>query len=57
MAGIRILLPLLLLCPLLRAGEEGSVTEPPREPTKAKQALNKVFRGRIMKIKKNQVTI
>jgi hypothetical protein len=57
MAGIRILLPLLLLGPLLRAGEEGSVTEPPKEPTKAKQALNKVFRGRILKIKKNQVTI
>lgn len=57
MAGIRILLPLLLLGPLLRAGDEGSVTVPPKEPPRAKQALNKVFRGRIMKIKKNQVTI
>jgi hypothetical protein len=55
MAGIRIL-PLLLLCPLLAAGEEGAVTES-KEPPKAKKALNKVFRGRIMKIKRNQVTI
>ena len=57
MAGIRILLPLLLLGPVLRAGEGGSVSEPPKEPPRAKQALNKVFRGRILKIKKNQVTI
>ncbi|MFI5401470.1 MAG: hypothetical protein ACHQ1G_00825 [Planctomycetota bacterium] len=57
MAGIRILLPLLLLTPLLAAGGGESKTVPPKEPPKAKQALNKVFRGKVVKIKKNQVTI
>ena len=57
MAGIRNLLPLFLWATLVAAGEGGSLTEPPKEPPRAKQALNKVFRGRILKIKRNQVTI
>jgi hypothetical protein len=57
MAGIRILPCLLLLGSVLLAGDGGGVTEPPKEPPRAKQALNKVFRGRIVKIKKNQVSI
>ena len=58
MARIRILLPLLLLLvPPVAAEEGGTVAEPPKEPPRAKQALNRVFRGRILKIKKNQVSI
>jgi hypothetical protein len=57
MAGIRILLILLALAPLLVADEGGTAAEPPKEAPRAKQALNKVFRGRILKIKKKQVTI
>jgi hypothetical protein len=57
MTGIARLLVVLLLAPLLRAGEGETVSEPPKEPPKAKQALNRVFRGRIVKIKRNQVTI
>lgn len=57
MAGIRFLPLLLLLALPLAADEAPTVVEPPKEPPKAKQALNRVFRGRILKIKKNQVTI
>jgi len=57
MTGFARLFALLLLAPLLRAGEGESVSEPAKEPPKAKQALNRVFRGRIIKIKRNQVTI
>jgi len=56
MAGFPRLLALLLLAPLLRAGDT-SAPEPAKEPTQAKQALNKVFHGKIIKIKKKQVTI
>jgi hypothetical protein len=57
MAGIRNLALLLLLAAPLAAQEGGTVAEPPKEPPRAKQALNKVFKGRILKIKRNQVTI
>jgi hypothetical protein len=57
MAGFRTLLALLLWCGLAGAGDGGTVVEPPKEPPKAKLALNKVFHGKILKIKKNQVTI
>lgn len=57
MAGIRKLLPLLLWAGLAVAGDGGTTVEPPKEPPRAKQALNKVFHGRILKIKRNQVTI
>jgi len=57
MAGFRNLLPLLLWAGLCAAGDGEPVTAPSKEPTKAKQALNKFFHGRILKIKKNQVTI
>jgi hypothetical protein len=57
MPGFARLLALLFLAPLLLAGDGETSSEAPKDPPKAKQALNKVFRGRIVKIKKNQVTI
>jgi len=57
MAGFRNLLPVLLLAGLAAGGDGGTTAEPKKEPPRAKQALNKVFRGRILKIKKNTVTI
>jgi len=58
MPGIRTLLALVLLAGFIRAGEDGGTTaKPPKDDPKAKQALNKAFKGRIVKIKKNVVTI
>jgi hypothetical protein len=57
MPRIRTLPPLLLLAGLLAAGEGGTVAEPPKEPPRVRRALNRAFRGRILKIKRNQVTI
>jgi len=58
MTGLRLLLALVLLCGLLRAGDDGkTVAPPPEKPPPDRKALNKVFRGRIIRIKKKKVTI
>ena len=56
--GIRFLVMLLFLPGLLRAGEEGGTSsDPTKKPPKVKQALNKAFKGRIVRIKKKKVTL
>jgi hypothetical protein len=56
--GIRSLVILALLAGLLSADEQGKTTaDPSKAPPKARKALNKVFRGRIIKIKKKKVTL
>ena len=57
MTRIRILAALALAAVLAPAEEGGTESDPSKAPPKAKQALNKVFRGRIVKIKKRKVTI
>lgn len=49
---------LALACALVSAQDGGgTASDPSREPPKTKRALNKAFRGRIVKIKKRKVTI
>ena len=58
MHGIRFLVGLLMLAGLLCAGDDGQTeADPTKVPPPAKKALNKVFSGRIIKIKKKKVTI
>jgi hypothetical protein len=58
MPGFRTLVALLLAAVLVSAGEEKKTTADPQKGVKeAKKALNKVFHGKVVKIKKKKVTI
>jgi hypothetical protein len=50
-------LTLLLMAGVLTAGDESSSTAEPTQPPQAKKALNKVLKGRVVKIKKKRVTL
>ncbi len=56
MNGIRLLIATLVLAPLV-LGKGSEATPGKGAPPKVKQALNKAFKGKIVKIKKKRVTI
>jgi len=57
MPTIRILALVALAAALASADEQSTASDPSKTPDRGKRALNKVFKGRIVKIRKKKVTL